>query len=101
MKPALPIIYLSPAERDLCEIFDFICKDAAAGAERFLLKFDKSVSRLGRFPLSGSIPRDLFLKQKGYRVLVVDNYLVFYKATKRRIVIYRILHGKRKYAFLL
>ncbi|MEP6890052.1 MAG: type II toxin-antitoxin system RelE/ParE family toxin, partial [Nitrospirota bacterium] len=37
----------------------------------------------------------------GYRVLVVDNYLVFYKVKGKTILVYRILHGARDIMHLL
>lgn len=101
MKRLSSVTYLPPADRDLEEIFDYIRIDSPSRASRFLPQFDRSISRIGRFPLSGTVPRDPFLKQKGYRILCVGNYLVFYRTQKRRVVVYRILHGKRKYSFLL
>ncbi|MBH0207806.1 MAG: type II toxin-antitoxin system RelE/ParE family toxin [Nitrospira sp.] len=37
----------------------------------------------------------------GYRVLVIDNYLVFYKAKGTTLLVYRILHGARDIYHLL
>jgi hypothetical protein len=36
----------------------------------------------------------------GYRMLVVDKYLVFY-VVKKIIQIRRVIHGARRYSFLL
>lgn len=101
MKQKHPVLYLSTAEQDLGALFDYIRKDAPSGAVSFLKKIDDRIGRLSRFPLSGAAPRDRYLRQKRYRVLVVGNYLVFYKLEKGKVFIYRILHGKRRYEFLL
>lgn len=101
MRKRYSVIYLPHAERDLEEIFDYIRRDAPFRAGQFLKQFDKKVSRLARFPLSGLVPRDPFLLRKGYRILVLDPYLAFYRVEKGSVVICRVLHGKRKYEFLL
>ena len=49
----------------------------------------------------GVIPNDLRLKSLNYRMLIIDNYLVFYVVKDCIVEIRRILHGRRKYAFLL
>jgi addiction module RelE/StbE family toxin len=101
VKKRFPIYYLPPAERDLEDIFDYIRRDSPEQAPKFVAKIDRAVSRLSRFPQSGAIPRDPYLKRKGYRIIVVDNYLVFYRSEKGGVFIYRVLHGRRRYEFLL
>lgn len=101
MKKTFPIRYLPPAERDLEDLFDYIRRDSPSRAAKFLSRIDRTVSRLARFPLSGAVPRDPYLKRKGYRILVVENYLVFYRQEREGVFIYRILHGKRRYEFVL
>ena len=46
-------------------------------------------------------PRDLALAAKGYRYLVVGNYLVFYVIVGPVVQIRRILYAKRDYKQLL
>jgi addiction module RelE/StbE family toxin len=101
MKKTCPIQYLPPAEKDLEELFSWIAQDYPSRAIKFLEKIDQKISRLSRFPFSGSIPKDLFLKRRGYRILIIEDYLIFYRFEKGKVWIYRILHGKRKYKFLL
>lgn len=100
MTKKLPIRYLPPAEKDLNDLFDYIVRDAPSRAAPFLQKIDRLISRLALFPLSGAIPHDPYLQKKGYRILIVGDYLVFYRCEKAGIMIYRILHGKRRYDFL-
>lgn len=49
------------------------------------------------------MPKDNLLQYKGYRILIIQSYLVFYviKENFLEVEIRRIIHGKRKYVFLL
>ncbi len=95
------IRYLSTAQKDLDEIFDYILKDNPSAALSLLEKFDHSISQLSLNPKLGVIPKDDRLKNLGYRMLIVEKYLVFYVVKPRSIQIRRIIHGARKYSFLL
>lgn len=95
------IRYLWTAVRDLSEIVEYIGKDSTSAAVSVVDKFDKNISNLGMHPLLGFIPKDPRLERLGYRVLVVDKYLIFYKINENSILIYRILHGARRYSPLL
>lgn len=46
---------------------------------------------------------DEYLRNKGYRKLIVDNYIVFYLIweEKKQVIIMRVLYGKQKYENLL
>ncbi len=101
MSPLFTIRYLSTAQRDLIEIFEYIKKDRPEAALGLLDKFDKSIARLAANPKLGIIPKDERLKRLGYRVLVVDKYLVFYVLKSKKVQIRRVIHGARKYSFLL
>ncbi|QGP92813.1 ParE toxin of type II toxin-antitoxin system, parDE [Neomoorella glycerini] len=95
------IVYLAQAQEDLLDIFDYIRRERPQAAERILQLFDKKISHLADFPLMGCRPRDERLKKLGYRVLIVDNYLVFYVVKENMVEIRRVIHGRRRYAFLL
>ena len=95
------IRYLRTAQKDLLEIFEYILEDKPVAALDQLERFDQSISHLASNPLLGAVPNDERLRRLGYRVLVVDKYLVFYVLKGRVLQIRRILHGARKYDFLL
>jgi addiction module RelE/StbE family toxin len=95
------VVYLKRAQQDLGDIFDYIYRDSPEGAARFLDEIDKKLGRLARFPTSGSIPKDERLRKLGYRVVVVGEYLAFYRIQKTTVQIRRVIHGRRRYAFLL
>lgn len=49
------------------------------------------------------IPHYSILKKQGYRVLVVERYLVFYKVNEAEkvVTIYAIVDGRREYKNLI
>ena len=59
--------------------------------------------RLKEFPFSCSYVADEFLRNKGYRKLIIDNYIVFYLIDEenKQVIIMRVLYGKQKYEDLL
>jgi len=95
------IRYLSTAERDLIDILEYIKKDNPTAANSQLKKFDKAISQLASNPLLGIIPKDERLKKLGYRMLIVNKHLVFYVVKTEYVQIRRIIHGARRYSFLL
>lgn len=101
MKKKHKIHYLPIAQQDLVEIFDYIMNDNPKAAVEFIDKIDKSISKLQTFPKLGVVPKDDRLEFMGYRMLVIDNYLVFYVIRESIVEIRRIIHGSRKYSFLL
>jgi len=101
MKDSFQIRYLKTAERDLDDIFDYILRDNPTAAADLLDQFDKAISNLSQNPKMGVIPKDDRLKNLGYRMLIVERYLVFYVIKNRTVQLRRIIHGARRYGFLL
>lgn len=90
------------AEQDLAEIVEYISNDNPAAALKLVENIEQSVLQLEDFPLIGVTPKNRRLTRKGYRILVVDIYLVFYVlADNETVEIRRIIGGKRDYKFLL
>jgi len=52
-------------------------------------------------PLAYPLVQDPLLREKGYRHIPVDNYLVFYVVREKEVQIRRVLYGGRRYASLL
>ena len=87
--------YLPVAVDDLVSIFDWIANDSPANAAAFVEKLDQRISSLKTHPLLGHVPRDEKLKNSGYRILVIESYLVFYIIRSRTVEIHRVVHGSR------
>ena len=100
MSEPYEIRYLATAERDLIDIFEYIKKDNPPAAISQLDKFHKSISQLALHPYLGAVPNDERLRKLGYRLLIVDKYLVFYVVKTKTVQIRRVVHSARRYSFL-
>jgi toxin ParE1/3/4 len=87
--------YLPVAEDDLVSIYDWIAGDSPARAAVFTEKLDKQIGALSSNPHLGRVPKHEKLAGYGYRVLVIESYLVFYVIRGRTIEVHRVVHGSR------
>lgn len=103
MRKKYNINYLSIARKDLTDIIEYIQEDNPNSALKFLNQIEDTISKLDDFPYMGATPKDTLLQYKSYRILVIQSYLVFYVVKEKtlEVEIRRIIHGKRKYDFLL
>lgn len=101
MSKKYSIEYLPVAERDLTEIIEYVQLDSPESALNLLDEIDSTILKLEDFPFIGKIPKDSRLQLLNYIILIVSSYLVFYIVKDDIVEIRRILHGKRKYDFLL
>jgi len=91
----LVVRYLPAAEADLLDIQYWIVKDSPARAVSFLARLDNRIGRLATHPQLGRIPRHPRLREAGYRVLMIEAYLVFYIVRGSVVEIHRAIHGSR------
>ncbi len=93
------------ASDDLDGIYRYIANELVNedAAENLMDKIESGVMRLREFPLSCSLVADEILRDKGYRRLIIDNYVVFYLVdeAEQRVVIMRVLYGRQKYQDIL
>lgn len=93
------------AYNDLDEIYSYISTKlfAEVAAENLMDKIESEIKRLAEFPFSCGFVLDEPLKNKGYRKLIVDNYIVFYllNEVEKQVVIMRILYGAINYQNVL
>ena len=99
------IIRTDKADEQLREVIFYIAEDSGSIdiALNYLNKIEKAINSLEGFPMSGSIPRYSILKKQGFRVLIVERHLVFYKINedKKEVVIYEVVDGRREYRNLI
>jgi len=64
---------------------------------------EASIMRLKDFPYSGSPVSDDILNSRGYRKLIVKNYILFHliDEAEKQVVIMRVLYGAQRYEELL
>lgn len=99
------ILRTDKVEDQLRDIIFYIADDSGDVdiALGYLDKLETAIQRLEEFPKSGSMPRYSILKKQGFRVLVVEKHLVFYKVNdeKRTVMIYAIVDSRREYKNLI
>jgi toxin ParE1/3/4 len=99
------ILRTDKAEDQLRDIIYYIADDSGSvdTALKYLDKIEESINRLKEFPNSGIIPRYSILKKQGYRVVIVEKHLIFYKVNEgnKTVIIYAIVDGRREYQNLI
>ena len=93
---------LTPLARtDLEEIYQYIsiCLDAPQAADRLMTAFEKSFEQLQNHPFSFPRADDESLRKKGYRKLIVENYVGAYLLNEqtKEVVVMRFFYGARDY----
>ena len=91
------------AQQDMDEIFDYIsfALSSPQASERLIDKIQAAVEQICEFPFSRPLLNDAVLRDKGYRLLVIDNYNLFYIVKPETVVVIRVLYGRRDYGRLL
>ena len=95
------VLIYPPAKQDLMDIVEYI---NTLSPEAAVKQYDHIIEKIGSLadmPERCPMCRDPLLQLKGYRVLIVDNYLVFFVVKNSVVQIRRIIYGKRKYEWLL
>ena len=102
---AYQIVRTAKADEQLRDIVLYRAEVAgnAEAALEFLDRLKQKIDRLADFPESGSFPRYGALRARGYRVLIAEKHLVFYKVDKERrmVIVYAIVDGRRDYLNLI
>lgn len=105
MKNNYELKFTPKAEEDLDEIYNYISTKlfAEVAAAGLMDKIENSIMRLKEFPLSCSYVLDKPLKDRGYRKLIVENYIAFYLVdeVEKQVVIMRVLYGASDYEDIL
>lgn len=89
------------AREDLEDIIRYLNTLAPEAALRYYDLLTDEIASLATMPERCPRPRDLALAAKGYRYLIVKNYLVFYVVTGDTVQIRRILYARRDLRGLL
>ena len=102
MEDKYTLKFTKKASQDYEQIYQYISQDlyAPQAADNLLKKMENSIRQLCTTPFIGSCVQDSYLMQKGYRRIVVDNYIVFYIVNETEMALYimRILYSGRDYA---
>lgn len=99
----LRILYTQDAVNDLDSIFDYISEDKQAAAANMLERIENSILKLADNPRMGTVlpTNDLSLVEPGYRRIMVNPYLIFYRIGDGELFISRVLHSRQDWMSLL
>lgn len=68
-----------------------------------LNELEEKISSLGNEPYIGVAPKYSVLKRQGYKVLILDKDLVFYKINEelKRVIIYAVVDQRQDYVNII
>lgn len=89
------------AANDLDEIYKYISESLLAPipAQNLMDKIENSIRKLCVFPYKHELSRNQVLRQKGYRKVIVDNYVTMYLVDEQSkvVIISRVFYGAMDY----
>ena len=99
------ILRTDKANDQLYSIIQYIAEDSGSVdmALDVLDALEAEIRKLETAPHMGSYPRYSILRKQGYRVLIVQRHLVFYKVDdeKQEVVIYAVVDARQHYVNLI
>ena len=95
------LLIFPTAKQDLQDIVDYVNELSPDAALKLYDEIVEGIGSLAEMPMRCPLLKSSVLRAKGYRVLVVHNYLVFYVVNGKTVEIRRILYRRRQYDFLL
>jgi len=95
-------VKISPAaQSDFREITNHMSTFAPEEAAYYHKSFLEKIEELAKAPDSCPFAKDAQLRLRGYRILPVGKYLVFYAIKDKVVDIRRILYSRRQYERLV
>jgi len=92
------IVLIYPtAEHDLLEIKEYFEIKLQTSPNNLFQKLYDNIDLLESNPFIHPLVNDTYLNQLGYRMIPIDNFLVFYIVENNEVQIHRFIYGKRNY----
>lgn len=94
------VIRTETADANIRKIILYIAHNFGnAVALEKLDEIERQILNLGNDPYIGTDPRYLILKRQGYKVLILDKDLVFYKIdeTNKKVIIHAVVDMRQDY----
>ncbi len=96
--PEMRVVLLNEARMELRDIAAYRkLKVGTESARRITDRILDALDLLKEFPEMGTIPPAAMIAEAGFRVLIVDDYLCFYRILDDGIYVYHIVHGSTDY----
>jgi plasmid stabilization system protein ParE len=89
------------AEEDLNEIIEYLNTLSPQAAVKYYDLIVEKIGTLASMPERCPLLKDAQLRLRGYRMLLVKDYAVFYVIQNKTVEIRRILYAKRNFGWLL
>ncbi|MFQ3452448.1 type II toxin-antitoxin system RelE/ParE family toxin [Bradyrhizobium sp. UFLA01-814] len=89
---SLRIVVSLRARSDILDIHSYLADRSPAAADRMLVRLSERFDNLSEFPLLGPDRSEL---RPSLRGLLIEGYIAFYLVETDRIVIVRVLDGRR------
>ena len=97
----LQLVYTPKSRDDLDEIEEYISRDNAEIANKYVVSIIRNIDKLEQNPEIGiSLERKLGIPTN-YKFLICESHLAFYKIEGNFVRVYRVLHSKRDYISIL
>ncbi len=87
------IVWTKLALRDVIQIHDYIAEDSLFYARQTIEKIFEKVVPLEKFPLMGRMVPEF--NNENVREVIMGNYRIVYRITKKHISIVRVHHSAR------
>ena len=100
MAKTFSLRYLETAINDLEEIIIYAMENGKTYVNKLIDDLDTQISILKIFPTMGKIYNNTKLSSE-YRVIIIDQYLIFYTINANVIETHRIIYSKRNYLSIL
>lgn len=99
-KPKYSVLVFPKAEEDFLEVRTYLEERLKTSANPLFEKVLATIDLLEENPLIYPLLKDPYLNQLGYRMVPIDNFLLFYQISGSNVEIHRFLYGRREYHLL-
>lgn len=91
------ILLSEAAYYDMDSVFSYVSQDNKKAAEMLRSRLYKAITQLADFPEKGAVlpEEDAPGAERGYRRIVQNPYIIFYRVLDDKIVIACVLHGRQ------
>jgi toxin ParE1/3/4 len=91
------VLIYPTAENDLLDIKDYFENKLQTSPTNLFQKLYEHIDLLESNPFIHPLVNDTYLNQLGYRMIPIDNFLLFYVIESNEVQIHRFIYGKRNY----
>lgn len=93
------ILLSEAAYYDIDSIFSYVSQDHKKAAEILRERIYKAIALIADFPEKGAVlpEEDAPGAERGYRRIVQNPYIIFYRVLDDKIVIARVLHSRQNW----